>query len=101
MDWLELSQEEFEEFREIQIRPRADWPAAFSCNFRKEVWPFVSYGLTYEEHRRHLKGKIELLDEIVERVLAERPSGGRFYLNDRGVFSDAEGNESIVLFQIV
>ncbi len=101
MDWLELSREEFEEFRDRQIRPRADWPAAFSCNFRKEVWPFVSYGLTYEENRRHLKGEVKLLDEIVETVLAERPSGGRFYISDNGVFSDAEGNEAVVLFHIV
>ena len=59
------------------------------------------FGLTYEEHRRHLEGEIELHDEIVERVLAERPSGGRFFLNDRGVFLNAEGNESIVLFHIL
>ena len=101
MDWLELSQEEFDEFRWRQIRPRADWPAAFSCNYKREVWPFVSYGLTYDEHRRHLKGEIELLDEIVEGVLAERPSGGRFFLNDRGVFLDAEGNESLFHFHII
>ena len=101
MESIDLTLEEFEEFRDLQIRPRADWPAAFSCNYRKEVWPFVSYGLTYEEQRLHLKGEIQLLDEIVERVLAERPSGGRFYISDNGVFWDAEGNEAVVMFHIV
>jgi hypothetical protein len=65
------------------------------------VWPFVSYGFTYEENRRHLKGEVRLLDEFVERVLAERPSGGRLYISDNGVFLDAEWNEAVVLFHIV
>lgn len=54
MEYIGLSQEEFEEFREVKIRPRADWPATFSCNALGEVWPFTSYGHTYEVQRIHL-----------------------------------------------
>ncbi len=81
-----VSRAEFEDFRDVQIRPRADWPATFSCNQYGQVWPFGSYGHTPEGERLYLQRQISKLDEIVAIVLAERPEGGRFFLRDDGVF---------------
>lgn len=92
MESITLTREEFQEFRDVQIRPRAEWPATFSCNGLEEVWPFISYGHTYEEQRTYLQGKIRLLDKIVKIVLQKRPEGGRFFINDEGVFIDPEGS---------
>ena len=86
MQWITLSMEEFEEFRDVQIRPRADWPATFSCNYWGAVWPYNAKGYTHESLRGYLQGQIERLDEIVKLVLEVRPSGGRFFISDEGVF---------------
>ena len=91
MECIKLTSEELEEFREVQIRPRADWPATFSSNDLEAVWPFISYGHTYEVQRRYLQGKIPLLDKIVKIVLQERPEGGRFFIDNEGVSIDPEG----------
>ena len=77
---------EFEFMREVQIRPRWGWPATFSCNGRREVWPSTRLGLTPEREREHLEGVRAMLDEIVDDVLDVRPRGGRFHINDRGAF---------------
>ena len=66
MKIFELTPQQIEEFRDVQIVQRADWPATFSCNTDGEVWPFHGYGHTYAEHRMYLQGEITLLDEIVE-----------------------------------
>jgi hypothetical protein len=47
-----------------------------------------------------LWGQIPLLDSIVAEVLKKRPDGGRFFLNDDGVFIP-DSNEPIAVFQIV
>ena len=86
MQEIPLSVDEFDEFRDVQIRPRADWPATFSCSPRGEVWPFKSWGYTYGTGRLHLEGIFPLLDHIVEIVLRERKGGGRFLIDDDGVF---------------
>ena len=86
-----LSPEEFEEFRDVQIRPRADWPAIFSCNQYQKVWPFRSYG--YTGPVTDIQGEIPRLDEIVEWVLEMRPEGGRFFINDEGVFIKPEDDD--------
>ena len=84
MEIIILSREEFEEFRDVQIRPRADWPATFSCNKSHEVWPFHNFGPT--GWKIYLDGQIPRLDEIVRIVLNDRSEGGRFFVNDNGVF---------------
>ena len=91
---------EFEEFRDVQIRPRADWPATFSCNQYEEVWPFLTYGWHAEEQRLHLAGAIPLLDEIVADLLSARPEGGRFHITDEGVYW-ADSEEQVSRFTIV
>ena len=81
---IALTQNEFEDFRDVQIRPRADWPATFSCNVWREVWPFNSYGYTRE--RIYLEGQIPRLDEIVRIVLNVRPEEGQFFISDDGIY---------------
>lgn len=86
MEMIFIDREDFEEFRDVQIRPRADWPATFSCNSWHEVWPFSTYSATAEGDRIYLQGQVPQLDEIVEIVLDFRSSGGRFFIRDDGVF---------------
>lgn len=86
VETFRLTRQKFEEFRNVQISPRTDWPATFSCNHFGEVWPPPGYGFTCPDDRMHVQGHYPLLDEIVGIVLAERPAGGRFFLNDEGVF---------------
>ena len=86
MSTFRMSQSEFEDFRDVQIKPRADWPATFSCNQHGQVWPFVVYGYTQEDERLYMENQFTLLDDIVKDVLDVRPEGGRFHLNDRGAF---------------
>ena len=81
-----ISVEDFELFRDIQIRSRWGWPASFSCNMHREVWPFAGFGPTPQGKRQYPIGSIPLLDRIVEVVLSRRSDGGRFFLDDRGVF---------------
>lgn len=86
MQDLCVSPVEFEEFRDFQVQQRWDWPAIFSCNMYRQVWPFNAYGYTDETRRMYLEGHIPLLDQIVEMVLLERSEGGRFFIGDEGVF---------------
>ena len=94
---IHISAEEFAYFQDVQIRPRARWPAAFNCNERGDVWPFARYGHTGP--MGNLRGQIPRLDEIVKVILAERPKvapwehvqGGRFFINNEGVFIKPEG----------
>ena len=103
MHTVKLTREVFEEFRDLQIRPRADWPATFSCNPRREVWPFQGYGYTEPKDRVHLESKFDLLDHIVEAVLEERPEGGRFFIDDDGVYVPTIGSNkhAVAIFHIV
>ena len=86
-----MSRAKFERFKDAQIRPRCDWPATFSCNPKREVWPFITFGYTDERERLDLQGQIELLDDIVEDVLWENHLGGRFHINDNGAYLADDG----------
>ncbi|MYD88504.1 MAG: hypothetical protein F4018_03475 [Acidobacteria bacterium] len=87
----------FQFFRDVQIKPKWGWPATFSCNGQHEVWPGTRYGLTPEGEREHLEGVLALLDEIVDDVLHVEPRGGRFHVDDRGVFL-AAGRRQVTEF---
>ena len=102
MERIRLTPEEFIEFRDVQIRPRADWPATFSRNYMGDVWPWSPYSPTREQDRRYLQGQIPLLDEVVAIVLRKRSEGGRFFLDEDGVHIEPEGFErqQIVCFEI-
>ena len=102
MRTFSVSKKEFQNFRDVQIRPHAHWPAVFSCNLHGDVWPFSTYGFTHDADRVYLSGKFKLLGQIVKEVLIERPEGGRFFVNDAGVFigSDSTSGTPILKFEI-
>ena len=89
---------ELKYFRDVQVRPRWGWPATFSCNGRREVWPGTRYGHTPEHERQHLEGVLALLDEIVDDVLHVEPRGGRFHVNDQGVFLASDLRRQVTEF---
>lgn len=53
------------------------WIAAFSCNGQGQVFPI-------DNRDADLQGKSDLLDEVVDAVLAEREQGGRIYISRSG-----------------
>jgi hypothetical protein len=89
---VRLRWEELEEFQDVQINPRADWLATFSCNNCRELWPYVTPGVTLECQREYLQRKLPRLSEIVKIILEERPGGGHFFIDRRGVFMGPEGS---------
>ena len=96
MKVIKITQSGFEDFRDVQIRPRFDWPATFSCNEDADVWPFITLGYTDHSSRMLIeRGDIPHLDEIVDAVLDFRPLGGRFFISDDGVFIRPEGSPQI------
>ena len=72
--------------------------ACFSCNPDGEVWISGKGGLSKEEERDHVRGRSPLLDRIVERLLRERPEGGRFHVTLHGVYL-ADGDEEVITAQ--
>jgi hypothetical protein len=71
------------------------FPGIFSCNRHHHVWPFATWSCTPVALRKHLQGAIPLLDEVVGVVLSVRPEGGRFRINDRGVWLAATERQVI------
>jgi len=68
------------------------WPVYFSCNGKAEIWvSHPPFGKTPSSARAPLQGTSDALDEIVNLLLAVRPEGGRFYVEERGVFLAADG----------
>ena len=43
-----------------------DWPAVFSTNNRREIWPFVTNGYTPEENRKQVRGESRVIDALRE-----------------------------------
>ena len=103
VELMEVNRQQLEELREVQIRPKYGWPAAFGCNEFYEVWPYTTNSRTPIPDRIPLKGAFYLLDEIVKRVVAitivrgRYPRGGRFRVDDDGVIL-ANGKERIIEF---
>lgn len=86
MSVIHTTNREFDQLVQLQIRPRHDWPAVFSCNPVAFSWPFVTFGSTRLTHRPNLFNKSRLLDEIVDAVLHARKEGGRLFVDHAGVF---------------
>ncbi len=82
---LRVASGEIEELREVQIRYRTDWPAVFSCNKYGEIWVFSTYGYTRSSRRVRIIGN-RLLEKIVGIYLQRRPEGGRFFVDESGVY---------------
>lgn len=94
-----ITRASFNNFKDAQVRPRADWPATFSCNHQKQVWPFIRYGFTPLDEREDLSGQFRWLDKIVQDVLALQPAGGRFHIDDNGVHL-ADNGPQVARFKI-
>lgn len=85
-----LTESELQQLRDIQIRYRLDWPAAFSINSKCEIWPYVTNGLTPHEIREDVRGVSPVLRHVGDFFLGVRENGGRFFVDDRGAFYKPE-----------
>jgi hypothetical protein len=90
-----LTETEFQELHDLQIRYRMDWPAVFSVTPRgDEIWPWVVNGLTPPSVREDVKGVSSVLDGVAECFLGIRDEqGGRFFVDDRGAFYKPQREE--------
>lgn len=99
MRYITLAYNEFEQFRDVQVKSRWDWPATFSCNPSGQVWPPPGYGFTDEADRIYLSRRdYPTLHMIVDALLSVHHKGGRFHINDDGVFL-ADGGPRICQFR--
>jgi hypothetical protein len=99
---LAMSRDEYEAFREVQLRQRWDWPATFSTNSDRDIWPFITRSRTPRAQRVNVRGMSPLLDRIADACLNDRQSGGRFFINETGAYCKVEGYQyQIVSFEIV
>ena len=71
-------------------RRSAEWDAIFSCNPDKKAWPCYDKGYSHPDDREYVHTCYKLLRKIVKIVLAKRPEGSRFFLNEEGVFVKPE-----------
>lgn len=93
-----LAPEDVTTLKRLRFSDKWDWPATFSCNESREVWPGVVFGPTPPHERDQVGGLFPALDAIVQCVLAYRPEGGRFHVDDKGVTLAREGRK-IIVFQ--
>jgi len=54
--FLTLTRAEFDDLKALQRKKRWDWPAVFSVNNRRDIWPFVTRGWTPEQEREPVRG---------------------------------------------
>lgn len=79
----------------LQFSANWDWPATFSCNESREVWPGIVFGLTPPHERHQVGGLFPALDAIVQCVLHYQPEGGRFHVDEEGVTLARDGRKII------
>ncbi len=81
-----ITREEFNKLRQLQIKFRWDWPAAFSANEHGHIWPYITPGYTTEENRFAMRGELDLLDYLADEYISIRPEGGRFFIDETGAY---------------
>jgi len=87
MKTLPISKEEYEDFLSLQIKDRYDRWAVFSVDGDENVWPYVCRKRTPRKDRQHIETKEHpLLATVVGNLIRVRDSGGRFFVNQDGVF---------------
>src|SRR5713101_7542407 len=86
MKTLRVNQKQFAQVLQLVKKHRADWPAVFSTNPKREVWLFTTYGWTRPEHRIQVGGVCPIIDEIAKENRRRRRLGGRFFISDNGAF---------------
>ena len=90
-----LTPEDITVLKSLRLSDKWDWPATFSCNQRREVWPGKVFGPTPPHERYHVGGLFPSLEVIVCLVLQCRPEGGRFHVDDEGVTLARDGRQII------
>ena len=96
---LSLTQAEFDDLKTLMRMKRWDWPAVFSTNNRREIWPFVTNGYTPEENRKQVRGESRVIDEVADFYLKVRNDCGRFFIDDLGAYyKNADIGEGLNLF---
>jgi len=93
MKALEITRDQFDEFKKLQVKKRWDWPATFSTNSQGSIWPYVTNGRTPIEDRNNVRGESPLLDEIADRYTTMREEGGRFFIGWNGAFWRSENDD--------
>ena len=73
------------------------WPAVFSCNPQGDIWPTCTKGLSREHQRVQVRGRLPYLDTLAAFVLRARPEGGRFFIDEHGLFL-SDGDRLILRF---
>jgi hypothetical protein len=86
MKSIRITRAQFEELRSIQIKYRMDWPAAFSTNEHGDLWLFAGRSWTHPHKRVDVRGVFLILDQVADLYTVLREEGGRFFVDDRGVF---------------
>ncbi len=86
---------EFQEFCRLQAKRRWDWPATFSTNSRGDIWPYVRNGYTPPAERENVRECSRLLDRIADLYKGQREEGGRFFINEVGVFWKDEARQPV------
>ena len=92
---LPMSKREYQALLDLQVKRRSDWPAVFSVNKDEKVWPWVCYGPTPEEERQYAPlADHPRLREIAQNFISNvDEKGGRFFINQTGVFGIKGENE--------
>ena len=94
MKTIEITRKQFDEFKQLQVRKRWDWPATFSANPAGQIWPYVTNGPTPDEKRDYVQGVSTLLDQVAAIYTAHREEGGRFFIGWKGAFYRSEDDDS-------
>src|SRR3990172_2475058 len=84
MPSIRLKEDQIDELESLVVRERWDWPFVFSCNQRRDTWPFFTYGWTAKEDRSYFSNA--LVELVVEHYLDLRPGGGRVKVSRAGAF---------------
>jgi hypothetical protein len=86
MQTLAITRAELRELMRLQRSLRWDWPAVFSVNSEREIWPFKRYGLTGGREREELRNVSKILDAVADKYLSIKSGGGRFFVDEKGAF---------------
>jgi hypothetical protein len=90
-----ITRNQFQEFRDLQIKYRWDWPATFSTNPNGDVWPWIKKGYTPVQLREKVNGLSTLLDKVAHEYSLAREECGRFFIDQSGAFWKTEDGRKI------
>ena len=62
--FLTLTRAEFDHLKALQRKKRWDWPAVFSINNQRDIWPFVRRRWTPLQEREPVQGLSRVIDEV-------------------------------------